>query len=564
MTEKPFVPRATRVRAVPAHGLTEPNAAIAAILATRGIVEDADRDLALSRLAPLGQLGGLAAAAQLILEHRAGRILIVGDFDADGATSTAVMLRCLSSFGFADVDFLVPNRFEFGYGLSPELVAIAAQKQPTLIITVDNGISSHSGVAAARTQGIDVLVTDHHLPPATLPDANVIVNPNLPGDAYPSKALAGVGVAFAVMSALARAIGKDAARVPAQYLDLVALGTVADVVPLDANNRMLVAAGLARISARQCCAGIAALLDVAGRTSSVMGASDLGFAVGPRLNAAGRLEDMSIGIRCLITDDPIEAQALARELHNINLERREIESDMQEQAAAQVAAIEDCDSRGCLVVHREDWHQGVVGLVASRLKEAQHKPVFAFASESDGWLKGSGRSVPGVHLRDLLAEVNRSHPGIIQKFGGHAMAAGLTLSETSLDVFRVGLDDAMQTLYPGFVFDPTWEVDGSLKSENLTLEFAEQLIRLGPWGQQFPEPLFEGEFRVASVRVVGEHHLKFQLSSGDKTIDGIAFGQRRPPKPEPGDWLKLVYRLDVNEWRGKRREQLVIEQWQRL
>ncbi|MEL7310630.1 MAG: single-stranded-DNA-specific exonuclease RecJ [Pseudomonadota bacterium] len=556
-----FQPRPTRERECPSHELTDLPPTLARILAARGVVRDDQRELTLKRLAPLSGLSGVVAAARLMESHRNGRVLVVGDFDADGATSTALVLRCLRDFGFADTDFLVPNRFEFGYGLSPELVEVAKARNPTLIITVDNGISSVAGVAAARAVGIDVVITDHHLPPDALPAANVIVNPNLEGDSYPSKAMAGVGVAFAVMSALSHQLGGDHVRVPARYLDLVALGTVADVVPLDQNNRILVSQGLTRISSRVCCAGIRALLDVAGRDKQTVTASDLGFAVAPRLNAAGRLEDMSVGIRCLLTDDPAEAQQLAETLQAINTERRQIEAVMQEQALEAVAELGDSDVASCLVVYRDSWHQGVVGLVASRLKERLDRPVFAFASESNDRLKGSGRSVPGVHLRDLLAEVDRVNPGMLVKFGGHAMAAGLTLERAQLDAFETALGDAMDALYRDYRFDPVWDTDGALTGELLRLEFAEQLAALGPWGQHFPEPLFESRLRVQERRVVGEHHLKFVFEVDGAAIDGIAFGQVRSPLPELGEEVALVYRLDVNEWRSRKRLQLMIEQW---
>ncbi|MEL6300218.1 MAG: single-stranded-DNA-specific exonuclease RecJ [Pseudomonadota bacterium] len=556
-----FEPRASRMREVPEHTLSEPDSLLANILAARGVTTDADRSLELANLAPLSKLSGLMDAAALIAKHRNGRVLVVGDFDADGATSTALMLRCLSTFGFAHVDFLVPNRFEFGYGLSAELVAVAEQMQPSLIVTVDNGISSVAGVAAARRAGIDVVVTDHHLPPDVLPDANVIVNPNLVGDPYPSKMLAGVGVAFAVMSAVARVLDNPSLhRVPAQYLDLVALGTVADVVPLDRNNRILVNAGLERINAGHCCAGIAALLSVAGRDTRNVRAADFGFSVAPRLNAAGRLEDMSLGIRCLATDNAAEARLLAEQLHSINLQRRDIESTMQAEALEAIE-LNDTSAQSCEVLFRRDWHQGVVGLVASRIKDRVHRPVFAFAVESAGQLKGSGRSVPGVHLRDLLAEVDRTSPGIILKFGGHAMAAGLTLEDDAIDDFKAALDRAMDRLYPDFRFDPAFEIDGGLEGDRLSIEFADRLAALGPWGQRFPEPLFEGTFTVDQARVVGSGHLKLNLSRDGRQIDGIAFGQVRDTLPEPGDQVDIVYRLDINEWQGRRRPQLLIEQW---
>ncbi|MEL6448039.1 MAG: single-stranded-DNA-specific exonuclease RecJ [Pseudomonadota bacterium] len=552
------------VRPVAAHTLQGVDPVIARVLAARGMTRPGDIELSLARLAPVGTLGGVEAAADLLLEHRSGRVIVVGDFDADGATSTALVLRCLRAFGFVNTDFLVPNRFDYGYGLSPEIVDVAAQSAPDLIVTVDNGISSVAGVARARELGIRVLVTDHHLPPEVLPEADVIVNPNAQGDDYPSKFLAGVGVAFCVMVALARRVGAahpELTRLPARFLDLVALGTVADVVPLDHNNRILVHAGLQRIRSGASVPGIRALIDVAGRRHGDCVASDLGFAVGPRLNAAGRLEDMAIGIRCLLTDDADEAARLALELDTINRARREVEADMQDSALAAVAAIEDAAGLPpCVCLHQADWHQGIVGLVASRVRERVHRPVFAFADEGDGRLKGSGRSIPGVHLRDVLAAVDSQAPGLIDKLGGHAMAAGLSLSADALPDFEARISAAVAAVHPEVGRAPNRLTDGALQAHELTLTLAEALRTVTPWGQGCPEPVFQGCFAVASSRVVGERHLKLALAGG---LEAIAFNQADDPLPTTGEWLELAYRLDVNTWRDSRKLQLVVEQWQR-
>ncbi|MEN7343135.1 MAG: single-stranded-DNA-specific exonuclease RecJ [Pseudomonadota bacterium] len=554
-------------RDVPAHQLAEVDPVLARLLASRGVKDASQADLSLRQLSPIGALGGLDAAVRLLMAHRTGRVLIVGDFDADGATSTALVTRCLAKFGFPAVDSLVPNRFDFGYGLTAPLVEIAKASEPSLIVTVDNGISSVKGVRAAREAGIDVLITDHHLPPEQLPDANVIVNPNMPDDAYPSKSLAGVGVAFCVMVALARELAKeqpDLAKVPANYLDLVALGTVADVVPLDHNNRVLVQAGLERIRARRCVPGILALLEAAGRDPAEIVATDLGFAVAPRLNAAGRLTDMSVGIRCLSTDSPEAARETAAALDGINRERRHLQNEMQKDADASIETlrIDNGEMPACVCLYESHWHQGIVGLIASRIKDTVNRPVFAFAKESDGLLKGSGRSIRGVHLRDLLAEVSHRLPGAITKFGGHAMAAGLTLRKDALVAFRGAVVDAMRRLYPAADFNPAIVCDGELPASHLSLQFAEKLRAWMPWGQQFPEPIFVGRFTAQTARLVGESHVKFVFDHDGQPIDGIAFGQRRPTLPAAGQRVEVCYRLDVNVWRQRRMLQLMIEQWQ--
>jgi len=542
------------------------------VYAARGLRSSEELKLTLERLAPVGSLGGAEAAAQLLIRHRQGRVLVVGDFDADGATSTALMLRALRGFGFNAVDFLVPNRFEYGYGLTPEIVAVAAERAPTLIITVDNGISSHAGVLAARSRGIDVLITDHHLPAAQLPDANAIVNPNVPGNGFASGALAGVGVAFYVCAALRRAMesaGLLSAGAPpiASFLDLVALGTVADVVPLDANNRVLVAQGVARIRAGRCVAGISALLQVARRSQADLVSSDLGFAVAPRLNAAGRLSDMSVGIRCLLSDDPAEARALAIELDGLNAQRREIEAEMQLKALAAVRALREesgDQKRSGVCLFDAEWHQGVVGLVAGRVKEQLRRPVVAFALVDERTLRGSARSVPGVHIRDVLEAVATTHPGMLEKFGGHAMAAGLSLPRAQLDRFARAFDQEVARVMALGAASDVVETDGELKPDEIALPLATALRAGGPWGAAFAEPLFDGVFEVRGTpRVLAERHLKFQVSAqeGRGGFEAIAFNNVDPqrPAPLPSGRVRLIYRLGTNEYQGEQRLQLVVE-----
>ncbi|MDJ0941544.1 MAG: single-stranded-DNA-specific exonuclease RecJ [Woeseiaceae bacterium] len=536
---------------------------LARLFATRGITSADELDYGLAQLAPISSLENVDAAVELLRSKRDQRIIIVGDFDVDGATSTALMLRCLKAFGFADVGYLVPNRFEYGYGLTPELVRIAAEQQPRLLVTVDNGISSIQGVDEANALGIPVLVTDHHLPGEELPAAEVIVNPNLPDSEFASRNLAGVGVAFYVLAALGRALEQDglagAARVPAQYLDLVALGTVADVVPLDHNNRILVEQGIRRMRAGKTVAGIEALLVQSGRQSRRTISADLGFAVGPRLNAAGRLEDMSIGIECLLSDDYDTAARYAAELDAINRERRDIETTMREQAFQFVDAMDASKLPACVCVYDESWHQGVVGLIASRVKERCHRPVIAFAREREGLLKGSARSVLGVHARDLLEHIACVKPGLIEKFGGHAMAAGLTLAEEHYDEFARLAAEQLHVLYPYADFSGALVSDGPLPGESLSLEFARELRAAGPWGSGFPEPLWSGDFELVEQRTVGEQHLKLRVrpSRGGRTLDAIAFNQAGPAYRGT---IRLVYRLDVNEYRGIETPQLIVEQ----
>jgi single-stranded-DNA-specific exonuclease len=538
--------------------------------AARGLCHSDQLPLTLDKLMPVGSLEGIDAAVRLLLLHRDRKILVVGDFDADGATSTALIVRCLRAWGFASVDFLVPNRFEFGYGLTPEIVALAADRSPTLIVTVDNGISSHAGVAAARARGIQVLVTDHHLPGATLPEADVIVNPNVPGSRFGSRALAGVGVAFYVMAALRRELEARGTMVMpsvTEFLDLVALGTVADLVPLDTNNRVLVSQGLKRIRAGRAVPGIRALLAIGNRSVPAATAADLGFTIGPRLNAAGRLDDMSIGIRCLLADTDAEAMALATRLDQLNLERREIETRMQGAALAAVAQLRDADesaaTRQGVCLFDPAWHQGVVGLVASRIKDRIRRPVIAFARANDGTLRGSARSVAGIHIRDVLDGIAARHPALITRFGGHAMAAGLTLEERVLDEFARAFDEEVARWRDPGVPANRVETDGELNSEEIALETAQALREGGPWGQAFPEPCFDGVFAVRNARVVGDKHLKMWVTSSDgaRNFDAIAFNFRDTQSPAalPAGDVRLVYRLDINEYQGERRLQLLVD-----
>jgi single-stranded-DNA-specific exonuclease len=543
------------------------------IYAARGIQSASQLDISLERLHPVGTLEGIPAAVDLLLEHRvSGRVLVVGDFDADGATSTALMIRALTAWGFTSVDFLVPNRFEFGYGLTPEIVALAATRSPTLIVTVDNGISSMAGVAEARARGISVLITDHHLPGSSTPDANVIVNPNLPGSQFGSRALAGVGVAFYVMAAVKRRLDEQKltpAGAPnvAEFLDLVALGTVADVVPLDANNRILVSQGLKRIRSGRCVPGIAALLEIASRRSSDLIAADLAFAVAPRLNAAGRIDDMSIGIRCLLADDAGSARTLADRLNGFNLERRTIEARMQAEALAAVRALRDPGphalQRSGVCLFDESWHQGVVGLVASRVKDRLRRPVIAFALAGDNQLRGSARSVSGIHIRDVLDCIAAHQPELISKFGGHAMAAGLTVERDRLDSFAKAFDEEVARWAARNAGADSVETDGELSVPEIALETANALRAGGPWGQAFPEPCFDGEFTVRNSRVVGERHLKMwvEVPNTGRSFDAIAFNHIEDPGSfvPPEGVVQLVYRLDVNEYQGERRLQLLVD-----
>lgn len=542
------------------------------VYANRGIRHPDELALTLNQLLPPHSLRGIADAAELLADavEGEGRVLIVGDFDADGATSCAMAVSVLQQMGLREIAYLVPNRFEFGYGLTPEIVELAAAQAPDLIVTVDNGISSVEGVAAAHQLGISVLVTDHHLPGAELPQADVIVNPNQPGCSFPSKSLAGVGVMFYVLSAL-RATLRDRNWFTEQgieapnlgdALDLVALGTVADVVPLDRNNRILVAAGLARIRSGRARPGIEALFEVAGRDHQVATASDLGFIVGPRLNAAGRLDDMSIGIECLLATSSVSARERAQTLHQLNRERRDIEQSMQQDALVQLESLDLAPDElpFAMTFYDASWHQGVIGILASRIRERTHRPTVVFAPAGDGWLKGSGRSIPGIHLRDMLDQVATRHPGLLSKFGGHAMAAGLSLPEERLDAFTQALNGAVAAALNHQPPQRVQDSDGALKADDLTLIVAEQVTHAGPWGQQFPEPLFDGAFTVKRHRIVGEKHLKLSLEINDTEVEAIAFNADVAQWSErPLQRMGALYRLGVNDYRGDRSPQLVID-----
>ena len=547
---------------------------LARVYAARHVHSGAELNHSLAQLPDYADLRGIEAAVRLLHEglSRQWRMLVIGDFDADGATSTALAVKALRSMGAGSVDFLVPNRFEFGYGLTPEIVEVAKARQPDLIITVDNGISSLHGVEAARAAGIRVLVTDHHLPAEQLPPADAIVNPNQPQDTFPVKALAGVGVIFYVMLALRAYLREqawfDAQGIEppnlAQLLDLVALGTVADVVPLEHANRILVAQGLARIRAGECCAGIQALIEVAGRQRERLVAADLGFAVGPRLNAAGRLDDMSQGIRCLLSDDLHEARRLAAELDRLNRERRSIEGDMQQQALEELQGFFH-DSLGeipkALCLYRADWHEGVIGILASRIKDRLHRPVIVFTDSGDSLIKGSARSIPGLHIRDALDAVAAHHPDLLTKFGGHAMAAGMTLARENFAKFNTAFVDEVTRLLSDEDLQDRLISDGELTPDLLDQHLAEQLRAGGPWGQGFPMPLFDGVFGVVSSRVVGERHLKLVLRWPDNgaVIDAIQFGADLDHWDKAIAQVRIVYRVDVNEFRGQRSVQLLID-----
>ncbi|MDE1477176.1 single-stranded-DNA-specific exonuclease RecJ [Xenorhabdus bovienii] len=543
------------------------------LYAMRGIRQADELERGAKGLLNYQSLNGIEQAVSLLITalHDHWRIVIVGDFDTDGATSTALCIRALRAMGYHNLDYLVPNRFEDGYGLSVQVVNEVVKKGADLIITVDNGISSHEGVAAAHQHSINVLVTDHHLPGETLPAADAIINPNLHDCTFPSKALAGVGVAFYLMSALRAELRRIAwfeqQGIPlpnlAELLDLVALGTVADVVPLDTNNRIFVYQGLNRIRAGRCCVGIRALLEISKRESTKLTASDLGFSLGPRLNAAGRLDDMSVGVALLLTDDMVQARQIACELDGLNQTRREIEQGMQQEA------LQICDQfeRTCtqlpygLVIYHPEWHQGVVGILASRIKERFHRPVIAFAPAGDGTLKGSGRSVNGLHMRDALERLDTLHPGLILKFGGHAMAAGLSIEQDKFDLFQRHFSALMADWLDISQLEGVVWSDGELALGELSLEIAEILREGGPWGQAFAEPIFDGKFKLLQQRIVGEKHLKVMLEplNGGPMLDGIAFNIDTHRWPDNSvKTVELAYKLDINEFRGNRDVQLLI------
>nr|WP_221301715.1 single-stranded-DNA-specific exonuclease RecJ [Zhongshania antarctica] len=543
------------------------------LYASRGLFRDADLESGLEHL-PKPEMKGMAEACALLANalEKQHRLLIVGDFDCDGATSTSLAVLGLRALGAADVDYLVPNRFEYGYGLTPEIVAVAAERQPDLIITVDNGISSIDGVAAAAKLGIPVLVTDHHLPGDSLPQAAAIVNPNQHGCPFAGKSLAGVGVMFYVLLALRSELqqrgwftGERAKPNLAEFLDLVALGTVADVVPLEHLNRILVEQGLRRIRAGRCRPGIQALLRVAGKESGRLVASDMGFSIGPRLNAAGRLDDMSLGIRCLLTEDADTALNLAAELDDLNRERRSIEQSMKDDAMRVLAhlQLDPTAVPNGICLYDPTWHQGVVGILASRIKDRYHRPVIAFADADGEEIKGSARSIPGLHMRDALDLIAKRHPGLLNKFGGHAMAAGMSLAKADYERFAKAFDAIVAELTSAEQLTAAVYSDGELTAEDLSLERAELLRGAGPWGQNFPEPLFHGRFRLVQQRIVGARHLKMVLApeqGGEQIFDAIAFNIDTDVWPSPTtEYVELVYKLDSNLFRERLSLQLMVE-----
>ena len=543
------------------------------LYAARGITSDDQLSYTLKSLASPMELRGIDRAVELLAEAigQQQRVLVLGDFDADGATSTAVAMLGLSMLGLQSVDFRVPSRFADGYGLTPGIIERLRDEGelPDLLVTVDNGISAIEGVKAARDMGMKVIVTDHHLAGDTLPAADAIVNPNQPGCPFLSKNAAGVGVMFYVLTALRKHL-REQSLLPqpepnlGALLDLVALGTVADVVPLDHNNRIFVEQGLRRIRQGEARPGILALLEVAGRDHTAISSTDLGFVVGPRLNAAGRLDDMSIGIACLIADSPDEARRLARELDTFNRERRTIEKDMKAQAQDLLASM-SLDLEGLpwgLALYDPEWHQGVIGILAARIREQTNRPTIAFASDDNGEdIKGSARSIPGLHIRDVLAAVDARHPGMLKKYGGHAMAAGMTLAQSDLDAFSEAFDKVVRDTLVAADLEAAITTDGPLTLDELRLETAALLKRAGPWGQHFPEPIFDGEFRVVSQRVVGENHLKLVLQpfEGGGIIDGIAFntGPEVPDYTRTG--ARVVYKPDANTFRGRTNLQLLVD-----
>lgn len=554
------------------------NPVLQRVLAARGVRSFSEVEHRLTSLASPTSLLGISAACELLSEaiERNRRIVVVGDFDCDGATGTAVAVRGLRKLGARNVDYRVPNRVLHGYGLSVGLVESMPDPAPELIVTVDNGIASLAGVAAARGRGIDVLVTDHHLPGSALPDANVIVNPNQMGDEFPSKVLAGVGVVFYVLLALRahlRNIGRfSEAGEPepdlSSLLDLVALGTVADMVPLDHNNRILVAAGLRRIRSGRACAGIQALLQSADRDAAELTASDLGFVVAPRINAAGRLEDMGLGIECLLADDDSLALEYAHRLSAINSERRELQAQMVEQAELAVSRWIAAHGEGALphglVLHEPDWHPGVVGLVASRLKERLHRPVVACAPAHEGSdeIRASARSVRGIHVRDILAEIDANHPGMIQRFGGHAMAAGLSLFKRDLATFSVAFAETVQRRAFPDLFHPVLLSDGPLQAEDMNLDLARTLIYSVPWGQGFNEPVFDNLFELKSFKLVGERHWRLSLVMDGLEIPVTAMVFNAEEGASPPTRMRVAYRLNINVWRGQRALQLIVQHLQ--
>ena len=562
-------------RAVPSviPAFSDCSALLSRIVASRGIDDERLLSGDLKFLHPVSSLKGVTQATERLCEalDLQQRVLIVGDFDADGATATALCKRALSSFGFQSVDYIVPNRFEYGYGLTPEIIDVAAPFQPQLIITVDNGISSVEGVSYANKLGIDVVITDHHLPGRKLPDAVAIVNPNQPDDNFESKNLAGVGVIFYLMLALKQALVKrdyfNTQQIPSpnivRWLDLVALGTVADVVPLDSNNRILVEQGLRRIRSGQCSSGVMALLRVAKKDYQQTNSQDLGFACGPRLNAAGRLDDMSLGIECLLTDSIETAMDLASELDEMNRLRRELESGMKEDALKQLDSVDLDNSKlpPIICLFHEEWHQGIVGIIAARIRERYYRPCIIFAPGTEGEIKGSGRSIPGIHMRDIIDRVATINPGLVEKFGGHAMAAGLSLKTEDYSAFNQAVSDVVTDQVNISVFKEELLSDGELEPEFFSLTAAQELSQRVPWGQGFPAPVFDDVFEIVERRILKEIHLKYTLRKKGQSgvLAAIVFNVEPEKWPVPGDNAHLLYQLSVNEYNGQRSLQIMIQ-----
>ena len=535
---------------------------ISRILSSRGITNKKQISYKLCSLAPISSLNNIDEAIEILLKYKKDKIVIVGDYDVDGATSVSLLIRCLGEFGFENFSYIVPNRMKDGYGLTPSVVDEAKKRYPKLIVTVDNGISSFKGIDEARKHGIDVLVTDHHLPGQSLPNANVILNPNLFDSKFKSPHLAGIGVAFYLMAGLAKELERqgmsNARKIPLKFLDLVALGTIADVVKLDFNNRVLVDRGLKIIRNGDCVKGIQSLIEKSGKNYKKLTSQDLGFSIAPKINASGRLDDISIGIECLLTDDKEKANKYSDLLINTNTKRKEIQKKMSDEASNYVKKFKKNELSSCICVYDKNWHQGLVGLIASKLKEEYNRPVFAFAYDDNDTLKGSGRSVSGIHIRDLLESISNENPNLIIKFGGHAMAAGLSINEVDYNSFRASVSQHIDLIYPDYNYTGEIQTDGVLLPDQLSLNLANRIQEFGPWGTGFEEPKFHGKFHIHDQRVVGGYHLKMQVQpvDGKKIIDAIAFNQQNIITREA---IGFIYKLDVNEFRGKITEQLVVD-----
>ena len=548
------------------------------VLLNRDVFDSQAMDYSLANLLPFSELHDIEKAAALLSDSiRSNRkILIVADYDADGATSCAVAIRALHDLGAGDVEYIVPNRFKYGYGLTPGIAELVLERKPDLVVTVDNGISSIDGIAMLKESGVKVLVTDHHLAGESLPNADAIVNPNQVACQFKSKNIAGVGVIFYVLLALRTSL-RDSGWFESSsisepnfssYLDLVALGTVADVVKLDKNNRVLVRHGLRRITSGDACAGIKALIEVSNCKTEKIVSSDLGFSIAPKLNAAGRLEDMSLGIECLLSDDYDRCLVIANELNDLNVQRKQIEKDMRTEALNLVEKLAvnkdgNADLFGyCL--YQADWHEGVIGIIAGRMKDKLHRPVIVFAQSDNGILKGSARSIPGVHIRDILDSIATRHPEIISKFGGHAMAAGLSINESSYEQFQLLFNQAIEETVDPAMLNKVIYSDGQLTAKDINLEFTSLIQQYGPWGQGFPEPVFDGVFDIVNKRIVGENHLKLTLrlssnsDSASDCFDAIAFNVTDEEWPANTKQVKLAYQLDINEFRDRITTQLMV------